>query len=254
MPERSDVVEDVEFVARSTNRVRILETLSERQGATRQELREELSASRTTVSRNLDVLRERGWVRRTDREYALTPGTGAVVDRFLDLESTVATVDRLRPFLAHVDRNAFDVDLSHLEDADVVTGDSGDPLAMVNAHVSAIKRSTDVLAAVPVLGLHATEAVHDAVVDGDARVELVAAPAAADTFQKSPEYRQFANALQEHEDFQLRPATADIPFYVGVLDDTLQVGVDEDGEPRALLETTEPSVREWGRAKIDSLR
>ena len=254
MTDRSDTVEEIEFIARSTNRVRILETLSERQGATRGELRDELAASRTTVARNLDALAERGWVRQIDREYALTPGTDAVVDRFLELASTVATVDRLRPFLDHVDRDAFDVDLSHLEDAEVLTANPGDPLAMVNAHVSAIKRSTDVLLATPFLGLHATEAAHDAVVHGDARHELVATPDAVDTLQDGPEYRQYVNDLQDAAGFELHRATADVPFYVGVLDDTVQVGVDEAGEPRALLETTDPSVRDWARAKIDSFR
>ena len=254
MTDRSDTVEEIEFIARSTNRVRILETLSERQGATRGELRDELAASRTTVARNLDALGERGWVRQIDREYALTPGTDAVVDRFLDLESTVATVDRLRPFLEHVDRDAFDVDLSRLEDATVVAATPGDPLAMVNAHVSAIKRSTDVALAVPFLGLHATEAARDAVVDGGARVELVAAPDAVDTFEESPDYRQYVDDLQDAENFELHRATADVPFYVGVLDDAVQVGVDEAGEPRALLETTDPGVRDWAREKIDSFR
>lgn len=253
-PERSERIEEIEFVARSTNRVRILETLSERERATREDLREALAASRTTVSRNLDALRERGWVRQTDREYALTPGTEAVVDRFLDLESTVETVDRLRPFLDHVDRDAFDVDLSLLEDAEVLTPNPGDPLAMVNAHVSAIKRSTDVLLAVPFLGLHATEAAHDAVVHGDARHELVAAPDAVDALQDEPEYRQYLDDLRDAAGFELHRATTDVPFYVGVLDDTVQVGVDEGGEPKALLETSDPGVRDWARAKIDSLR
>lgn len=254
MTDLNDAVEGIEFLARSTNRVRILETLSERQGATRGELRDELRASRTTVSRNLDALSERGLVRQIDREYALTPGTDAVLERFLELASTVATVDRLRPFLDHVDRDAFDVDLSHLEDAEVRTANPGDPLAMVNAHVSAIKRSTNVLLATPFLGLHGAEAAHEAIVQGDAQHELVAAPDAVDTFEESPDYRPYAEDLQEAENFELHRATADVPFYVGVLDDTVQVGVDEAGEPRALLETTDPSVRDWARAKIDSFR
>lgn len=252
--ERPERIEEIEFVARSTNRVRILETLSERERATRGDLREALAASRTTVSRNLDALRERGWVRQSDREYALTPGTEAVVDRFLDLESTVETVDRLRPFLDHVDRDAFDVDLSLLADATVVTANPGDPLAMVNAHVSAIRGCSDFVAALPFFGLHAVEAVHDAVVDGDARVELVAGADALDTFLEAPEYVPFSDPLMDADGFALHRTDADVPFYVGVIDDTVQVGADENGEPGALVESSDPAVRDWAREKIDSLR
>ncbi|WP_227132974.1 helix-turn-helix transcriptional regulator [Halorubellus salinus] len=254
MTERTEAVEAVEFLSRSSTRVRLLETLRDRGRVTRDELRSELSASRTTVSRNLEALCERGWVGTTDREYALTPGTDAIVERFLDLESTVATAERLRPFLEHVDREAFDVDLSLLDDATVTVPRAGDPLAMVNAHVSAIKRSTDAVAAVPFLGLHACEAVHETVVDGDARVELVASDDVVATFLEGPSYAELAADLQAADGFTLTRASADVPFYVGVLDDVAQVGVDDDGEPRALLETTDPAVREWARATIDSLR
>lgn len=254
MTERTDAVEDVEFLARSTTRVRLLETLRERGPATREDLREALSASRTTVSRNLDALCDRGWVRATDREYALSPGTDAIVDRFLDLESTVGIADHLRPFLEHVDDDAFDVDLGLLDEATVTVAEPGDPLAMVNAHVAAIQGSTDVLAAVPFLGLHATEAVHESVVDGDATVELVAGPRVVETLLEAPGYAELAADLQAADGFTLSRAPADVPFYVGVLDDVVQVGVDEDGEPRALIESTTPAVRDWARAKIDSFR
>lgn len=254
MTERTAAVEDVEFLARSTTRVRLLETLRERDRATRDALRDAVSASRTTVSRNLDALVERGWVDVDDREYALAAGTDAVVDRFLDLESTVATADRLRPFLDHVDREAFDVDLAHLDDATVVAAEPGDPWAMVNAHVDRLRETDDDRIAVPLVGLHAMEALHEKVVDGDATVELVVSDPVAETFRSNQDYATLVDDLRAADGFELHRTEWSVPFYVGVLDDVVQVGVDEDGEPRALLETTDPAVRDWARAKIDSYR
>jgi|AntRauTorcE11898_2_1112593.scaffolds.fasta_scaffold03922_5 predicted transcriptional regulator len=201
MTDTEHAIETIEFIARSTNRVQLLETLHESGSADRAELREALSASRTTVTRNLDALVDRGLVCEVDGRYELSPGAELVVEGFRSLAADVATQSRLQPFLDGIDRGTFDVDLSHLTDATVTVAEPGDPLSMVNAHVSRIRESTDVTVVVPVTGLHAYEAVHET-----------------------------------------------------VLDDVVQVGVDDDGEPRALLETDDPVVRDWAHATLAAFR
>lgn len=254
MGDRSANVEAIEFVARSTNRVQILETLQELDGATRADLRSQLSASRTTVTRNLEALQERGWLRTADQTYALAPGVDAIVDGFLDLEATVATVEDLQPFLEWTTRDAFDVDLAHLRDASITVAEPGNPWAMVNAHVNRIRESTDDRCAIPLTGLHAYEAVHEKVVSGDASTELVVSESVAETMTTDPDFVPLTVDLLEADDFEAYRTDDDVPFYVGILDDVVQVGVDEAGEPRALLETTNPAVRDWARGRLDDLR
>jgi predicted transcriptional regulator len=251
MTDSERAIETIEFVARSTNRVQLLETLYESSGATRSQLRDALPASRTTVTRNLDGLVEHGLVREVDGHYELTPGTDTVVDGFRSLAVDVETRSRLHPFLRWVDRDTFDVDLSALDDANVIVAEPGDPWAMVNAHVSRIRQSTDLTAAIPVTGLHAYEAVHETVVEQAGSVEVIATPDVVETFFEDPEYVQLTADLVDADRFDLYRTTADVPFYVGVLDDVVQVGVDEAGEPRALVESDDPAVRDWAQARLE---
>jgi hypothetical protein len=44
------------------------------------------------------------------------------------------------------------------------------------------------------------------------------------------------------------------PYFVGVMDDVVQIGADEGGEPRALVESTDPAVRDWAEATYERFR
>lgn len=254
MTDRNDVVEDVEFIARSTNRVQLLETLRDLDGATRADLRASLSASRTTVTRNLNALEERGWVRQEDGAYVLAPGVDAIVDGFLDLEGIVATVDHLQPFLQWTTREAFDVDLEHLEDAEITVAEPGNPWAMVNAHVATLRESDDLALALPVAGLHGYEVLHERVLAGEVTVDSVVTDGVAESMTTDPEFAPLTADLLAADGFEMHRTTTEMPFFVGVLDDVVQVGVDEGGEPRALLETENDIVREWAREKLAAYR
>ena len=66
-------IQEIEFLARSTARVRILQELSESEELTRADLRSQLDCSRTTVQRNLEALIDRQIVSNSRRTYSLTP-------------------------------------------------------------------------------------------------------------------------------------------------------------------------------------
>ncbi|MFB6126091.1 MAG: hypothetical protein ABEJ79_02150 [Halolamina sp.] len=66
-----DPFEEINFLTRSENRGRLLETLTE--GAhTEHELVDRTGISRVTVNRALDAFRERGWAQRVGEEYTTT--------------------------------------------------------------------------------------------------------------------------------------------------------------------------------------
>jgi hypothetical protein len=54
--------------------------------------------------------------------------------------------------------------------------------------------------------------------------------------------------------FEVHVHDGDIPYYLGILDDTVQMGVNEDGEPRGLLETDSEEVREWAENRYESYK
>lgn len=241
----ADDLEAVAFLAGSPARVRILRTLRSDGPTSRDEFRTVLDAARTTVGRNLDALVERGWIARTGSRYELTPCGRLVLDGFEEARGAVRAADRLGPFVRWVDDDALDIDLRALADASVVTGDQTDPFAMVNAHVRRLREAERFRGCLPLVGLHAFETVHDRVIEDGAVHELVVTPGVAATLRESEAYADLYGALAACPRFSAYRYDGDIPFYVGLLDGTVQVGVDDDGDPQALLESTDPRVLEW---------
>lgn len=237
--------EDIEFLARSETRVRLVKMLHQDGKMGRDEVRNRLNASRTTVQRNLDALEDRGWVRNGNRTYSLAPCGEIIAEDFLDLVETVSIAEQLQPVLQYIDRSQFDLDYSWLTEASVLTGEPGDPWSMVNRHVERLREVDDVRALLPLTGLHAMEVSHDQIVNHGAKAVHIASPDVIDTFENNPAYRKYYDELAETNRYQLYRYSDDIPYFLGILDDIVQIGVDEDGEPRALLETKNATVRDW---------
>ena len=86
------------FLARAESRVRVVELLVESGPATQREIRAQLDASRTTISRSLQSLTDRGWVERSDGAYRLTRAGRIIAAEFGQLLDTVETVEELSEF------------------------------------------------------------------------------------------------------------------------------------------------------------
>lgn len=54
--------------------------------------------------------------------------------------------------------------------------------------------------------------------------------------------------------YQLFEFDGEIPYFIGILDDAVQIGVDEAGKPRALLESEHPEVRTWAENTIEEYK
>lgn len=204
-----------------------------------------LDVSRPTVYRGLRDLEVVGIVERDGDAYALTTYGTLVADRFAGLLDSVDSAAEIESFLRWVPPGTLDLDPRHLADADVYSGSPGDPYAMVNRHVRRLKETDHARALLPLTGLHAHEAMHDRVVNGGGRAELVVARAVAETLRGDPDYRPLTTDLAATDRYHVRVATDDLPFYLGVLDGVTQLGVDDGGQPRALLETDADAVRDW---------
>jgi predicted transcriptional regulator len=241
----TDAVGEIGFLAKSEHRVRLLTLLSEHERLSDRELRRRTDASRTTVGRNLAALETRGWIRRTNSECVITRQGRLVADAFDGLVDTVTATDGLHSFMQWVPEGALDIDLRLLADAEVLLAKPGDPWAMVNKHVSTIRETSDDRIMLPVTGLHAFQALHRKIVNGDGRAEVVLEPDVAATFVSNPAYAPLFAELRDTDRFEARVYDGEMPYYLGVLDGTVQIGVDEDGEPRALLETDGEAVVNW---------
>jgi predicted transcriptional regulator len=242
-----------EFVANSRTRLRLVEELLSEEEATRRDLRDRVDAARTTVARNLEALADRGWVEHAGRTYELTAYGDVAGEALVDAAERIRVARHLQPVLEHTSRDALDVDLARLADAEVVTARPGNPWAMVNRHVSRLRETDEGSLLLPVAGLQAAEAVRDRVREG-ATFDVVATPSVAETMRSDPEFAAVDEELRALEGHTMTVHDGDVPFYLGVLDDAVQVGVDEAGEPRAILESDDPAVREWALETFRSYR
>lgn len=214
----------------------------------------DLDCSRSTVDRGIRDLEALDLVAYVDGCYQLTPLGEAVATGVADLAATVDLRLQYEPFLEWMPEDEFDLELELLRDADLVLPEQGDPYAMINRHVTVIEQTDDLQCVLPVVGLHAYKASHKQIMENGARVEAVVSPEAADTLQSAPEYAKLTEEMAATGRYELHQYDGDIPYFVGLLDDTVQIGVDEAGEPRALVETDNAEVQDWATATFEEYK
>lgn len=245
--QKVDEIGAVEFLARSASRAELLAELAEAERMDKRELRERLDASRTTIGRNLEALEDRHWIANGNGTYEITQLGELVVDDFFELLETVGTANRLTEFVRWIPEEEFDLDIRHLDDARVAFAQSDSPYAPVNRHVQTLESADRVRLLLPIVGVEPMKTLRRQLRNG-ARCESIVAPPLADTFRSDEQYAALIEGLRRTGDFTIEVADEPIPYYVGLVDDTVQIGVeDENGMPRALLETESEEAIEWAK-------
>lgn len=239
-------VDGLQFLTQSRVRVRILELLYRRGSMTQRELKECVDASRVTIRRNVCALDERDWIELENRECELTVLGETVIEDASTALETAATVERLRPFLRWFPEDALEFDVRDLADATIVASESSDPYAPVNRHIEAMERADRFRALLPAAGLPAMTVGRDCVVESESHHDLVISDRLEPTIRNRPEYRELVDEMLASGNCRLFVSDRTIPFYLALFDGHVQIGVeDDDGVPKALVETTASDVREW---------
>lgn len=243
------------FLTQSSVRIRLLETLYKERRLRKRELRERFDASRVTVRRNVAALEDRDLIAVTGRTCEITPLGELVVEDVLPALSLVDVVERLRPFVRWFPDDELEFDLRALENATVVAASSSDPYAPVNRHIEAMERADRFRCLLPAVGLPAMTVARDRVVDDGSSHELIYGREIAATVRKQPEYGRLIDEMLESENCELYAADRGVEFYLGLFEDGVQIGVEnDDGVPRALVETDAEEVREWAERAYDRYR
>lgn len=236
----------IRFLSRSDTRVDIATTILESGEITQRELRDRLDVSRRTVSRSLRALQDREWIESDGNTYRLTTRGRHIVAEFTDLMETVRRTEELAAFLRWFPADVDAPDFLDVTDAVVTASSDADPYAPARTQTEILYDADRLRVLLPAIDLESTKTLTEEVTDRGLEIESVVSPGVAETMAS----REFAPQLRE----QLETGRASIlvtdealPFYLGLADDgRVQIGLaDEEGIPRALLETTDERVRTW---------
>ena len=247
-------LEEIEFLARSPNRVTVLNALTE-SPIERYDMEETTGVTRATLGRILDDFQERGGVIENDREYETTQ-LGAYVSRtFTDLLDSFEPVPALNEVVRWFPEEGFAFDLSCLAGAEVVRPSRSDALAPTN-HIANRLRTADRVRLVTYSVLpDVMEVCWRGTVDGTLELESVLDRGALDSFAADPQMIDHARGVFESGRAEVVWYEGDIPFTVFVVDDVVLLCLSGgEGAPRAVIETDDEAVRSWAESTIDAYR
>ena len=207
---------------------------------------DELDIPRSTLDRAVRELESVRVVTYSDGEYVVT-GLGERLTRdFFRFVDRAELALELEPFLRWAPSEEFELDIRWLADAELLGPTDADPYAMINRHMQRLKEMDYVRGMLPVTGLHAHEAAHESIVENGAEGKLIVEPDVAEVLTSKAPFADLTEEMLATDRFELFVCDDSIPYFVGVFDDDIvQIGVDENGEPRAMIEADHPEVRTW---------
>lgn len=236
------VIETVEILHR---RIGVLTCLLE-EPRDKRTLVEELDIPRSTLDRAIRELESINVVTYDNGKYTATPVGERLGRNFVAFLEQIEVAIELEPFLQLVSVDEFNLDLQLLADAELVMPADKNPYAMINRHVQLLGKADQVRGMLPLVGLHGHQTAHERIVENGAEDELIVEPDVADVLVSDPQFAELTEEMLATGRFDLFIYEGTIPYFVGIFDDeTVQIGVDEDGEPRALVETDRQEVQDW---------
>ncbi|MFC4359785.1 helix-turn-helix transcriptional regulator [Halobium salinum] len=247
-------LDDVEFLARSGRRVEVLDELS-RGPHTRSELRDRIGASQATLGRILDDFCERGWARKEDRVYRVTPFGALLAEEFGDLLGTVETMQRLGAVSAWFPLDGMDLDLHEFRDATVTLPTRSDVLAHIRRAESLVQEAAHVQVLSGSVFRDTMRLQHRRVVGGEQTQEVILSAAAVGTALADPEMREWTRRMVASDGAAVYCYDGEVPVMLGVADGVaVIVPIDDQGVPRAVIESENPTVVAWVDRTIDDYR
>ncbi|WP_224448612.1 helix-turn-helix transcriptional regulator [Haloprofundus salilacus] len=247
----TDPLEEIEFLARSQNRIHVLDALASGP-RTRRELESDIGASQPTLARILRDFEERHWVERRGTQYEATPSGAFVASSFTDLLANVETEVRLREVVQWLPIAHLDVSFEQFADARITRPTQTTPSGPLKRALELSANADRQLIVSYVLNHEMLETLHGAAVEGTQSLRGVLTRETVELLRRDPtSWRRFRELL-DSENVDLRLADESIPFAMGIADETVYFFLrDDEGLLRALLESTDDDVREWAVRTVD---
>lgn len=251
-------LDDVAFLARSNNRVDVLEALTE-DDRTRRGLHEVTGISQPTLGRILEGFEARGWATNgrngNGSPYWLTPLGRLLAEEFgslLDVAGTVQTLSELPPRLP---LDEMDFDLRALSDATITTPKPTDATAHFRREAAVLADTTRLQFLCNQAQPETVGRYRDWVVEDGGHLEAVITGDAIDAALAHPVMRTHLREMLATGRVSIYRYDGDVSFMTGLLDDTASiVPLNDSGVPCAFIESTDDAVRAWVTDTLDSYR
>lgn len=251
------VSEAVEFMVRSETRVNLLRVLRGADSVSRADLRDLLSASRTTVTRNLEDLIAWGWVRETPAGYQLTKFGELVFDAYDGMAEILSVDPEIATFLWWIPATEFELGTEALREATVTLSRPGRPYEPIERLDELRADSTSIRELTAAVASHSGRRLSDRAERAEAGtpLEFVFESALVETMLETPDSAAELEDLVEAAGVEVYVYPGRFPFTVVLLDGRVAFGAtDAEGAPKAVLETANEDAYAWAEETYASFR
>lgn len=243
------VLEEIEFLALSENRVEVLSLVADAP-RTRRELVDSTGASQPTLGRILSDFEERAWVRREGSEYVATATGRLVAEGFGALVDIFETEAKLRDVVRWLPAETLRFDLRRLTDATITTPSQTKPNAPVQRVLALLRDADEVRIFSHAFNEQSLDVVRERTVADEQVFQGVFSRRAIDAIADDSQLRERLHALVDSAGAEIRIADEDIPLAVTIADETVHLFLrDHTGILRASVDVADPEVLAWARDK-----
>ncbi len=249
-------LEVIDVLARSANRVRVLEVLASRsEPVERRDVAAAADLSRATLSRTLATFEQRGWVDHTGSEYELTELGAFVAGEFLQLLDRLRVVRELQGIVQWFPADGYGFDLARLTGADVVRSSKEDAFAPTNHLAERLAAAERVQITSYTMFPDCLETCWRAVTDGSQELDLIVEEPVLAAICSHSTLASHLRDLLRSDSTRVYRSGSPLPHVVVVTDDVVNLCLfDEDGVPHATIDTTDEVVHAWARSRFESYR
>lgn len=247
-------LDDVEFLASSSNRVEVLQTLTGAP-ATRSELHDETGISQPTLGRILEGFLERDWIAKSGRQYRITRLGSLLTAEFGSLLDTVETVQKLEPLVSRLPTEEMEFDFRLFREATITTPRSPDVFAYVRRVEAAVDDATRVRWLGGNVNPDSLPRQRELVLERGQVEEVILTAEAFAVLTSQPDALGTLRELLETDNMAVYRYDGEIELTLGVVDDVAMIlPYDDHKIPCALIETENETVRRWVSDRIDDYR
>lgn len=248
-------VDELGFLARSENRVRLFRAVAAKQPCGRRELQSATDVSRVTLSRALRGLESHGWIHRGATGYETTPLGDAVLDDLDRFEKTIRLSTELGMVVEYVPFECFEFNIGRLADAEVVVSTPENPLAPVARADELMREASSVNVLAETVTNSTLDSQREAVEAGQ-EAEIVLSSHLFETIAADDRLAESFRALLRSGLVSAFRYDGDVPLTLVVYDGaTVGYGiVDDEGFPRAAIISDDPVVVEHGKELVYTYR